>query len=187
MNDTENDNEIVEDPEGKQASYGAGDLDDSVVAEEHANDSIAKLKGKLKDAEGKAKEYLDGWQRTQADFTNIRKRDEEAKVEFLKYANQGLIEELIPVLDSFNIAMSHGNKEIEPVHKQFLGVLKSRGLEELDPVGEPFDPRLHEAIGMVPTDKEDEDQKVLEVMQKGYKLADKIVRAAKVRIGEFKN
>lgn len=169
--------------EEKDIELDREDIDDSVVAEEHATDVIAKLKGKLKEAEGKAKEYLDGWQRTQADFTNIRKRDEEAKLEFLKYANQGLIEELIPVLDSFNIAMSHGNKEIEPVYKQFMSVLKARGLEELDPVGEAFDPRLHEAIGMTPTDKKDEDQKVIEVMQKGYKLGDKIVRAAKVRIG----
>ncbi len=174
MNDAEKDIELDRE-----------DIDDSVVAEEHATDAIAKLKGKLKEAEGKAKEYLDGWQRSQADFSNLRKRDEEAKVEFLKYANQGLIEELIPVLDSFNIAMSHGNKEIEPVYKQFMSIMKSRGLEELDPVGEAFDPRLHEAMGMTPTEKKDEDHKVLEVMQKGYKLGEKIVRAAKVRIGEF--
>ena len=76
------------------------DLDDSVVAEEHANESISKLKGKLKDAEAKAKEYLDGWQRSQADFVNLRKRDEEAKVEFLKFATADLVSQLVPVLDS---------------------------------------------------------------------------------------
>lgn len=172
----ENDNEIVEE-----------DLDDSVVAEEHAAEAVKKLKGKLKDAEAKAKEYLDGWQRSQADFTNIRKRDEEAKVEFLKYANQGLIEELIPVIDTFNIALSHGSKELEPVYKQLMTTLKSRGLEELEPLGEPFDPRLHEAIGVTPVETESEDHKVTEVLQKGYKLGDRVVRAAKVKIGEFNN
>jgi len=173
--------------EEKDIELDKEDIDDSVLAEEHASESIKKLKGKLKEAEGKAKEYLDGWQRSQADFANLRKRDEEAKVEFLKYANQSLIEELIPVLDSFNIALSHGNKELEPVYKQFMAVLKGRGLEELEPLGESFDPRLHEAIGMTKVDKEEEDHKVTEVMQKGYKLGEKVIRAAKVRIGEFNN
>lgn len=162
-------------------------LDDSVIAEEHAQDSIQKLKGKLKDAESKAKEYLDGWQRSQADFANLRKRDEEAKVEFLKYANQTILEELIPVLDSFNIALSQGHKELEPVYKQFLAVLKSKGLEELEPLGEPFDPRLHEAIGVTQVETEKEDHKVTEVLQKGYKLGERVIRAAKVKIGEFNN
>jgi molecular chaperone GrpE len=172
--------------EEKDIELDSEDLDDSVVAEEHASESIAKLKGKLKEAEGKAKEYLDGWQRSQADFANLRKRDEEAKFEFLKYANQGLIEELIPVLDTFNIALSHGHKELEPVCKQLMTTLKNRGLEELEPLGEPFDPRLHEAIGVNSVETQEEDHKVTEVLQKGYKLGEKIIRAAKVKIGEYK-
>ncbi|MCR4279248.1 MAG: nucleotide exchange factor GrpE [Candidatus Zambryskibacteria bacterium] len=175
MKDTENDNEIVEE-----------ELDDSVVAEEHAGDAIAKLKGKLKEAEGKAKEYLDGWQRSQADFTNIRKRDEEAKVEFLKFANADLVSQLLPVLDSLELSLPHGNKELEVIYKQLLSVLKSNGFEESNPVGERFDPRLHESIGTIPTDKSEDDHKILEVVQKGYILQGKIIRPAKVRIGEFK-
>ena len=77
------------------------DLDDSVVAEEAAGESLKKLRERLKECEAKAKEYLDGWQRAQADFVNIRKRDEEAKKEFLKFANTDLVAQLIPVLDSF--------------------------------------------------------------------------------------
>ncbi len=180
-------NEIVQedlDPEQKQASYGAGDSD---LVEEYQGDEIKKLKGKLKEAEGKAKEYLDGWQRSQADFANLRKRDEEAKVEFIKFASLSLVEELIPVLDTFNFALASGNKVLEPVYKQFWQILKARGLEESDPVGETFDPRFHDAISMVPTEKEDEDHKVLEVLQKGYILSGKVIRPAKVRIGEYKN
>ena len=82
-------------------------LDDSVVADEHAGDAIKKLKEKLKEAEAKAKEYLDGWQRAQADFVNIRKRDDEAKVEFLKFANSDLIFQLLPVLDSLELSLPH--------------------------------------------------------------------------------
>jgi molecular chaperone GrpE len=183
MADLENDNEIVPDPEGKQASYGAGDLDD--VVEEYQGDEIKKLKEKLKNAEGKAKEYLDGWQRSQADFANLRKRDAEDKVEFLKFANADLVAQLIPVLDSLELSLPHGNKELEVIYKQLLSVLKSNGLEESSPLGEPFDPGMYEAIGVLETDKPEDDHKVLEVMQKGYILQGKIIRPAKVRVGEF--
>jgi len=170
------------------------DLDDSVVAEEHANESIAKLKGKLKEAEAKAKEYLDGWQRSQADFANLRKRDEEARVEFLKFANAGLMAELMPVLDSLELSLLHPSTSsgqvatgLEVIYKQLLSVLKTNGLEEMNPVGEQFDPRKHESIGVVVAEKPEDDHKILEVMQKGYILSGKIIRPAKVRIGEFNN
>lgn len=161
-------------------------VDDSVIAEEHQGDAIKKLKEKLKDAEGKAKEYLDGWQRAQAEFVNIRKRDEESKVDFLKFANAGLIEDLIPVLDACNLAVSAGHKDVEVIYNQFLGILKKNGLEEDNPKGEAFDPSKHEAIGVMETDKKDDDHKILEVVQKGYILQGKIIRPAKVRIGEYK-
>lgn len=163
------------------------DLDDSVVALESQGESIKKLREKLKTAEDKAKEYLDSWQRTQADFVNIRRRDEEAKQEFLKFANFKLLEELIPVLDSFNIALSAGHSDLEPLYSQLISVLKGRGLEELEPLGQEFRPEEHEALGIVNTDKKEEDQKVLEVLQKGYRLNGRVVRPAKVKVGEFKD
>ncbi|MEK7175922.1 MAG: nucleotide exchange factor GrpE, partial [Patescibacteria group bacterium] len=168
MKEPENDNEIV--PE---------ELDDSVVAEESSQASIKKLKERIKECEAKAKEYLDGWQRAQADFVNLRKRDEEAKVEFLKFANADLISQLIPVLDSLNLAKSHA----EPIYKQLLQILKQNGLEELNPMGMRFNPREHESIGVIKTENKDEDHKILEVVQKGYILQGKIIRPARVRIG----
>jgi molecular chaperone GrpE len=161
------------------------DLDDSVLAEEHAGDTVKKLKDKLKAAEEKAKEYLDSWQRAQADFLNLRKRDEEAKVEFLKFAHSDLLSQLMPVLDSFTLASAHGNKELEVIHKQLMQVLKQNGLEEQNPVGETFDPRLHESVGVVEVEDKKDDHKILEVMQKGYILHGKIIRPAKVKIGSF--
>lgn len=151
------------------------DLDDSVVEEEVAQDRVKKLKGKLKEAEAKAKEYLDGWQRAQADFVNLRKRDEEAKIEFTKFVSEKLISELMPVLDSLSIAGEHG----EVVYKQLMYILKQNGLEEINPMGETFDPRKHEAIST----KAGEDHKILEVHQKGYILHGKIIRPARVVIG----
>ena len=165
----------------------AENLDDSVVSEEHQGDTIKKLREKLKTAEAKAKEYLDSWQRAQADFVNLRKRDEEAKVDFLKFAKSDVISELLPILDSFNQAVLHGHKDVEPIQKQMLGILKQHGLEEQDPLGETFNPAFHEAVGVIETDKADEDHKILEVMQKGYIMMGKTLRPAKVRIGEMKS
>lgn len=173
------------DEKDEDFTIGDEDLDDSVVAEESAQESVKKLRGKLKDAEAKAKEYLDGWQRAQADFANMRKRDEESKQEFLKFAKAGFLTDLIPVLDSFNIALSKGHKDLEPIYNQFLQTLKSNGLEEMDPLGESFDPSVAEAISMVPVERKEDDHKVVEVAQKGYSLAGKVVRPAKVIVGEY--
>lgn len=146
-----------------------------------------KLREKLKIAEAKAKEYLDGWQRAQADFVNIRRRDEEAKSEFIRFAKVSLIQELIPVLDSFNIALSQGHKDLEPLYGQFMAVLKSSGLEEIEPLKEIFDPQEHEAVATIPTEKENDDHKILEVLQKGYRLGGKVLRPAQVKVGAFTN
>src|SRR3989344_5015505 len=151
------------DEEEKDIELDKEGLDDSVVAEEHAQDTVKKLKEKLKEAEGKAKEYLDGWQRAQADFANLRRRDEEAKFEFIKFARLSLLEELIPVLDSFNIALAHGNKDVKPISDQLFFILKQNGLEELNPTEEVFDPKFHEAVGVVPTNESEKDHKILEV------------------------
>ena len=173
------------DEEEKDIELDKEGLDDSVVVEEHAEDTIKKLKEKLKEAESKAKEYLDGWQRAQADFANLRRRDEEAKSEFIKFAHASIIIQLIPVLDSLELSLPHGNKELGAVYNQFISILKSNGLEEQNPEGESFDPRFHESVGIVETENKDEDHKILEVIQKGYILSGKIIRPAKVKIGEY--
>jgi len=159
-----------------------------------------KLREKLKVAEAKAKEYLDSWQRAQADFVNLRKRDEEAKQEFVKFANTDFVEDLLPVLDSFNLAINAplpspspklgeggggGVNHVEVLYRQLMQVLRAKGLEELDPMGKSFDPREHEAVGNIKTDKAEDDHKILEVMQKGYILSGKIIRPAKVKVGEY--
>lgn len=178
MADTNEEDVVFDDaPEG---------LDDSVVAEEHQGETIKKLKVRLKEAEAKAREYLDSLQRAKADFVNMRKRDEEAKAEFVKFAKSDVVSELIPVLDSFTLALAHGEKGVEPIQKQFLQILKAHGLEEVNPLHEPFDPKHHEAIGVVPTDTPEEDNQILEVVQKGYILSGKTLRPAIVRTGEYK-
>ncbi len=160
-------------------------LDDSVVAEEAQGEMIKKLRAKLKEAEGKAKEYLESWQRAQADFVNMRKRDEEAKSNFMKFAASEIAEDLLPVLDGLTMAVAHGDKGIEQIYNLMMKTLKGHGLEEFSPLGETFDPAKHEAVSMREAKSKGEDHKVLDVLQKGYILQDKIIRPAKVVVGEF--
>lgn len=167
------------------------DLDDSVVSEESAQETIKKLREKLKKALAEKQEYLTGWQKDKADFVNARKRDAESQKEFIKYTNESLISELFPVLDSFNMAM--GNKEVwekadknwrmgvEHIANQLKKVLEDHGLKEVDPIGQKFDPMRDEAI-----EDGKESDIVTTVVQKGYALNGKIVKAPKVKVGQKK-
>lgn len=185
-------NEIVIEPENNGQS---SELDDSVVAEENALEMVKKLKEKLKKAEEEKTEYLTGWQRAKADLVNARKRDEADRQEFMKFANERLIEGLIPVLESFDMAMS--NKEswekvdknwrvgVEYIYSQLKKVLADSGLEEVDPIGQKFDVNRDEASEYIKTNNKDEDHKILAVVQKGYNLNGKSLRPPKVKVGEF--
>ena len=173
------------------------DLDDSVVAEENAQEAIRKLREKLKKAEAEKQEYLTGWQRAKADLVNARKRDEEERREFVKFANEKLIEDLVPVLESFDMAMN--NKEawekadknwrvgVEYISSQLKKSLSDNGLTELAPnIGDKFDHSLHEASKYEPVTDEKLDHCIIGVIQKGYTLNGKILRVPKVVVGEFK-
>lgn len=173
------------------------DLDDSVVAEEHSIDAIKKLKEKLKKTEAERLEYLTGWQRAKADLINARKRDEDDRKEFMKYANESLIDGLIPVLESFDMAI--GNKEswekvdknwrtgVEYIYNQLKKSLGEAGLEEINPIGLPFDHNRDEAAEYVPVDSKADHHKIVAVVQKGYDLNGRHLRPPKVKVGEFKD
>ncbi len=157
MTTNENNEDVQFVPETDSDARRVGsDLDDSVIAEESSSETIKKLRAELKKAQEEKQEYLTGWQKAKADFINSRKRDEEAQKEFARYANENIIAELIPVLDSFNMAM--GNKEtwekvdknwrigVEYISGQLKKVLEDFGLKEIDPLGKRFDPSRDEAI-----------------------------------------
>ena len=171
----------------QDVNLSSDDVDDSVVIEESLEERVKTLKEKLKEAEKRAKENLDAWQRAQADFMNLRKRDEEDKQDFVKFAKSDIVSELIPTLDALSSAVSHGIEGVEQIQNLILKTLKQHGLEELNPLGEPFDPAKHEAVAMQPTTDKGQDHKILDVLQKGYILNGKILRPAKVKVGEFTN
>jgi molecular chaperone GrpE len=173
-----------------------GDVDDSVVAEESLQETVKKLRTKLAKAVAEKQEYLTGWQKDKAEFLNARKRDKESSDMIVKYASENLINELVPVLDSFNMAM--GNKDawekveknwrtgVEYIFSQLKKTLEDNGLKEIDPIGQKFDPARDEAISFDPVDDEKKDHTITTVIQKGYSLNGKVLKAPKVKVGEFK-
>lgn len=180
--------EIQEEEETIEAS-------EDVVFEEDSKDLIKKLKEKLKVSQGERQTYLEGWQRDKADFINARKDDERRNLDLLKFAKEGLLREIIPVLDSFELAIGDPSWDsvslewrtgVEHIHSQLKAVLSAHGVTEANPHGEQFNPREHNAIGVIPVADEKEDGKILEVVQKGYTLNGKMIRTADVKIGEFK-
>lgn len=158
---------------------------------------IKKLRAKIKELEGKNQEYLTGWQKERAESVNLRKRLEEEKKEFRKFAKEDIATEIIPVLDSFDGAFK--NKEawekvdknwrmgVEYIHTQLVNVLSNHGVSIINPLSEKFDPKRDEAVETLPVENEEDDHRVLEVVSVGYKLQDKIIRAPKVKIGEYYN
>ncbi len=180
----------------EEETLSTEDLDDSVVSEESAQATIKGLRDKLKKAVAEKQEYLTNWQRDKADFINSRKRDAESQKEFIKYSNEGLIAELVPVLDSFNMAMN--NKEVwekvdknwrmgvEYIAAQLKKVLEDYGLKEIDPIGQQFDPMRDEAVEYVPVEDEKQKDTVVFVLQKGYSLNGKVMKAPRVKVGDQK-
>ncbi|MBI5401144.1 MAG: nucleotide exchange factor GrpE [Candidatus Yonathbacteria bacterium] len=160
-------------------------------AESHAL-AMKKLREKLKACEKEKKEYLDGWQRMRADFANIKKDEETRRGEMIKFAAEGLVDDLLPVLDSFSMAFANKEawekvdanwrKGVEYIYAQMLSVLESRGLTEIGKVGEQADPRLHVSVEEVPAESEKETGTISDVIQKGYRLHSKVIRPAKVKV-----
>lgn len=138
----------------------------------------------------KAQENWDRYVRLNADFDNFKKRAAKDRLDAIKYANEALIERLLPVMDNFEAAMAAGaNSEtasvdslitgVKMIATQLKGVLAESGLEEIDATGKPFDPTIHEALSQQPSTDVPEGH-VLQQVRKGYRLKDRLVRPAAV-------
>jgi len=131
---------------------------------------------------------LDRLARLQAEFDNARKRTAKEQQDFRDYALSDSIRALLPILDSFERALDSEHRDtsefrngVELIHKQLQDALAKLGLRAIPAAGEPFDPHLHQAIQMVDTD-EAPDHQVLEELQKGYKLKDRLLRPSMVKV-----
>lgn len=153
---------------------------------------IKKLREKNRLCEKEKKEYLDGWQRMRADFANARKDEESRRGELIKFASEGLIEDLLPVLDSFTSAFANKEawekvdanwrKGVEYIYAQMYSVLESRGLGHIGAVGEKLDPRIHIVVEEVVTEDGAQADTIADVIQKGYRFHSKVIRPASVKV-----
>jgi molecular chaperone GrpE len=130
---------------------------------------------------------VDRLARMQAEFDNARKRAQREQQDYRDYALSDTIKSLIPVLDSFDRALQSSPEKsefhlgIELIHKQLQDVLAKIGVQPLAAKGQQFDPRFHEAIEMVDT-HDAKDNEVIDELQRGYKLKDRLLRPAMVRV-----
>ncbi len=156
------------------------------------NNSLKKFRDKLKKCTAEKQEYLNGWQRSRADLINAKKDFEEQKKDFADFAKGDLIIQIIPVLDSFDMAFSNTENVpegwlsgIKHIYNQLISVLENNGVKQIDPIGKKFDINEHISVETVKFDDKSKESIIVEVVQKGYSLNGKIIREARVKVGEF--
>lgn len=144
----------------------------------------------LKEARAQAEELQQRLLRAQADFDNFRRRTVKEKEELAQYASSKLVTELLPVLDNFERALAAAQtgseeqsfvKGVNMIFRQFMQVLEQEGVKAMNAVGEPFNPEFHQAIMQVESE-EHEEGIVVEEVQKGYMLKDRVLRPAMVKV-----
>ena len=145
----------------------------------------------LEEAKGKFTELNDKHLRLQAEFDNFRKRTAKEKLDLTATASENVIKDILPVLDDFERALQNmeknGNESdiqgVTLIYNKLKNTLKNKGLEEIEAMDAEFNTDEHEALTMIPAPEEDKKGKVLDVIQKGYKLNGKVIRFARVVVG----
>ena len=152
-----------------------------------------RVQRELNEANEKIATLEDKYLRQVAEFDNYRKRTLKEKAELIKNGGERAIESILPVLDDFERALANMAKDenaqeiltgVELIYNKFMGILKQNGLQKIETEGQEFNTDYHEAIAMVPTPDEALKGKVLDCVQTGYMLNDKVIRHAKVAVGE---
>ena len=171
------------------------DLEDQ-KAEDTGADEGAETSGKAEEApaeDAKGSEEEEAWSekytRLMADFQNFRKRTDKEKADVYSYANEKIMTDLLTVLDNFERALGSECRDdayaegMKMIFKQFTDILTASGLEEIDAVGQAFDPNFHHAV-LTDNNADFDSGKVTEVLQKGYKLNGKVIRPSMVKVNE---
>ena len=153
----------------------------------------SKEAAQIEELKAAVEQEKDKYLRLFAEFENFKKRTAKERIELFKTANQEVISALIPVLDDFNRANQQMEKEkgaldqkgIQLIYTKLSEVLKSNGLTQTEEkIGDPFDAELHEAITQIPAPKEKDKGKIIDIVEVGYQLGDRIIRYPKVVVGQ---
>jgi molecular chaperone GrpE len=153
-------------------------------------DDRETLQAELTKAKTEAAEYLEGWQRARAEFANYKKRIERDQAYVYQNAASSVIRRYVELIDDLERALKNRPQAgeglawaggIELIYRKFLAILESEGVTQMDPTGEMFDPNLHEAVTSE-NSSEYESGAIIEVLQKGYLIGDRVLRPAMVRV-----
>lgn len=162
------------------------------TAPENGIDSMPSLQDALRQAELKAAEHHDAWLRAKAETENVRRRAQEDIVKAGKFAAEKFASAMLPVKDSLEAALATENQTVEKLRegveltlKQLVSAFESASLTEENPIGQKFDPNKHQAISMIEADAE--ANTVVNVLQKGYLLNERVIRPAMVMVSKGKS
>lgn len=150
---------------------------------------IEALERELSEANAKSEEHLYNWQRSAADFSNYKRRTEDERSVLSQFSTAALISRLLAVLDDFDRALANVPSDahdswiegVQLVERKLRGVLESEGVTQIEAIGQPFDPNLHEAVAHEET-TEHADNEVIGEVQRGYRLHDRVLRPSLVRV-----
>ncbi|PIF01717.1 MAG: nucleotide exchange factor GrpE [Paludibacter sp.] len=164
------------------------ELKESVNSSEESD-----LNAQLEEANEKCTELNDKNLRLMAEFDNFRKRTLKEKAELIKSGGENVLKEMLPLVDDFERAIQSmkNSKDVEAVkegldliYNKFLKFLNDNSVKEIEVIGEKFDDEIHEAVSLFPTEDKDQKGKIIDCMEKGYTLNDKVIRFPKVIVGE---
>ncbi|NTW98146.1 MAG: nucleotide exchange factor GrpE [Oscillochloris sp.] len=165
------------------------DVADAVV-EEASGARLAELESRLAKAEAQAAEYKDQWLRATADYKNFKRRADTERAELIRSAGSSLLLKILPVVDDFDRAIANIPAEIaesawwggtQLIAQKLRTLLESEGVKPIMTVGQEFDPNIHEAV--LYEDAEGQDGKVVAELQRGYRLYERVLRPAMVKVG----
>lgn len=181
MNDRQTD-ALVEESQGQ--------VEVEPIEELTLEEQLEAMKEKASEYESKAAEYLDGWQRARAEFANARKRLERERAEAYSNAAVDYAKKLLPILDDFDRAIDSAPPEIKGddwfegitlVKRKLNGILENLNVQRIEAIGKPFDPNFHEALALMEADGV-ESGVVIEELQIGYSIGDRVIRPALVNV-----
>jgi len=192
------------DEEEKKIPETPSEPEDSEVLEFEFNDdgeedlkkTLKKFRADLKACKAEKEEYLTGWQKERAEFANYRKQEDDRKAIYSLAMRERILTRFLSVIDSFNMAFANKEawekvddnwrKGVEYIYTQMNGIFEEYGVKAVGEVGEIFDPNIHQSIDVVETDKKEMEHKIATVIQKGYKLGERVMRPARVNVYEYK-
>ena len=190
---TEKDIEIKDEETQNEAPVDETAKEAEEKEEENSEETSEEEKDPLEKAQEEIADLKDKWLRSVAEFENYRKRTLKERTELILNGGEKVITAILPIIDDMERAIENGAKTDDPevlregmslIHQKFMKTLEAQGVSKIETENADFDTDVHEAVAMVPGMGDDKKGKVIDCLQQGYKLNDKVIRHAKVAVGQ---